>query len=99
MDQVGVLLGTQVKGSADSTFEVPASESRSGVFSSSLAMVVFQQTAQPLTALDFARTAPDFISRSDDLVVQALVVSFAMKVIEILANSISQCTLTKEDHP
>ena len=80
MDQVGVLLGTQVTVSADSNCRMASTGASNGVFSSSLAMVIFQQAAQPLTALDLARSAPDFISSSDDLVAKSLMVSFFMVV-------------------
>lgn len=52
-------------------------------------MIVFQQAAQPLTALDFASIVSNFITSMDDLIVQPLMVSFSVVMVQILINSIS----------
>ena len=41
-------------------------------------MVVLQQPTKPLPALDLAGTLSDLVARFDELIVEALVISFAM---------------------
>jgi len=62
-------------------------------------MIVPQQTAEALTRLDAARAPPDFVSRSDDLVVETLVISFFVVVRQVLSNGVSQRAFAEENQP
>jgi hypothetical protein len=49
-----------------------------------------QQSAESLSALEVPAGQPDFFSRVDDVVIQPLMISFAVKMQQELANSFSQ---------
>ena len=63
-----------------------------------LAMVVSQQAAEALTALDVTAVEANFFIRLDDLVAKALVISFLVKMKKELANGATEHVLTEEDH-
>ena len=60
-------------------------------------MVVLQKPTKPFTAWNVAISLPIFLPGFDELVAQALVISFAMIVEQELADSISQRSLTEKD--
>ncbi len=59
-------------------------------------MIVPQQAAEPLAALDLTAGLPDFVAGLDDSVGQPLVVSFFVIVQQVLANAVSEHLLAKE---
>jgi len=61
-------------------------------------MVVSQQAAEALTALDLTVVEANFFIRIDDLVAKALVVSFLVKMKQELAHGAAEHVLTEEDH-
>nr|WP_231756510.1 hypothetical protein [Lignipirellula cremea] len=63
-----------------------------------IALVVLQQSAQPLLALDFAGKLTDFISGLDPFIFQSLMVSLAVVVLKERRNSAAQRAFTEEDH-
>ena len=67
--------------------------------SSSVSIVISQQTAEPLTTLNFASVTTDFISPVDDLVVEPLVVAFFVVMVEASVHSTTKGLLAEEDHP
>ena len=63
-----------------------------------LAMVVSQQAAEALTALDLTLALTNFFIRFDDLVAKALVISFLVIMKKELANSTAKHVLAEKDH-
>src|SRR5262249_10980779 len=63
------------------------------------AVVVAQEAAQTLLTGDHPCTATDFHAGFDQAVRQTLMVAFPMKMQKIIANRLTQCVLTEEDHP
>ncbi len=61
-------------------------------------MVVSQQTAEALTALDLTVALTNFFIRLDDLVAKALMISFLVIMKKELANGTAEHVLTEEDH-
>ena len=61
-------------------------------------MVVSQQTAEALTALDLTVALTNFFLRLDDLVIKALMISFLVIMKKELANGAAAHVLTEEDH-
>ena len=61
-------------------------------------MVVPQQAAESLVALDLTILPANFITRCDDLVVEALVISFLVIMLQELADSGAKHLLAEEDH-
>ncbi len=61
-------------------------------------MIVSQQAAEALTALDLTVVLANFFIRLDDLVAKALVISFLVIVKNELANGAAEHVLTEEDH-
>ena len=61
-------------------------------------MVVSQQTAEALTALDLTVALTNFFIRLDDLVIKALMISFLVIMKQELANGAAEHVLTEEDH-
>ena len=66
--------------------------------SRSVAIIVPQHTTEPLTAFDVANNLTHFVSRFDDLIVEPLMVSLGMIMLEESVDSSSQRFLTEEDH-
>ena len=64
-----------------------------------LAMVVPQQPAQPLAALDFSGPRADFIARLDDGVSQALVIPLDVVMFDELLDCVTQRRLAEQDEP
>ncbi len=60
-------------------------------------MVVAKQTTESLVALDFTILPANFITRCDDLVVEALMVSLSVIMFQELADSGAKHLLTEED--
>ena len=60
-------------------------------------MVVSQQTAEALTALDLTVALTNFFIRLDDLVAKTLVISFLVIMFQVRKGSSSQRVLTEED--
>ena len=67
--------------------------------SGSVTMVVAEQTAKPLSALDLAFAATDVSNRFDDLVRQGLVIALAVITRKILTNGVLQRALAEKEHP
>ena len=67
--------------------------------SRSASMVVLQQTAEALPAPDLAIYSANFVAGFEKTVVEALVVSAPMVVVEIRGDGLTQHCLTEEDHP
>ena len=61
-------------------------------------MVVSQQTAEALTALDLTVVLTNFLIRLDDLVAKALAISFLVIMKKELANGAAEHVLTEKDH-
>ena len=61
-------------------------------------MVVSQQTAEALTALDLTVALTNFFIRLDDLVAKALMISFLVIMKKELAKGAAEHVLTEEDH-
>ena len=61
-------------------------------------MVVPQQTAEPLVALDLTILPANFITRRDDLVVESLVISLSVIMFQELADGGAKHLLAEEDH-
>ena len=61
-------------------------------------MVVSQQAAEALTALDLTVALTNFFLRLDDLVIKALMISFLVIMKKELANGAAEHVLTEEDH-
>ena len=61
-------------------------------------MVVSQQTAEALTALDLTLALTNFFIRLDDLVAKTLMISFLVIMKKELANGAAEHVLTEEDH-
>ncbi len=61
-------------------------------------MVVSQQTAEALTALDLTVALTNFFIRLDDLVIKALMISFLVIMKKELANGTAEHVLTEKDH-
>ena len=61
-------------------------------------MVVSKQTTETVVTFDLADRVVNSITRFDDSVGQALVISFNVKMIEIIGDSPSQRLLSKESH-
>ena len=61
------------------------------------AVVVVQQTAEPLAALDFTEDGGGLAF--DQSVVETLGIALSMIVLDELGNSASQRSLAEEDHP
>ncbi len=61
-------------------------------------MVVSQQTAEALTALDLTVALTNFFIRLDDLVAKALMISFLVIMKNELADGAAEHVLTEEDH-
>ncbi len=61
-------------------------------------MVVSQQTAEALTALDLTLALTNFFIRLDDLVAKTLVISFLVIMKKELANGAAEHVLAEEDH-
>ncbi len=61
-------------------------------------MVVSQQAAKALTALNLTVVEVNFFIRLDDLVAKALVISFLVKMNKELAHGAAEHVLTEEDH-
>ncbi len=61
-------------------------------------MIVSQQAAEALTALDLTVVPANFFIRLDDLVAKALVISFLVIVKKKLAHGAAEHVLTEEDH-
>ena len=59
--------------------------------SRSVAIIVPQHTTEPLAAFDVANNLTHFVSRFDDLIVEPLMVSLAMIVLEKCGNSSPCC--------
>ena len=66
--------------------------------SSSVAIVVPQQTTKSLTALDLTVLPPNFVTRFDDLATDPLVISFSMIMVHELPNSRTKHLLAEKDH-
>jgi hypothetical protein len=62
-------------------------------------VVVTEQAAKPLSALDLAFEATDFWSRFNDLVRQGLVIALAVIMKKILTNGVLQSALAEKKHP
>ncbi len=67
--------------------------------SRSASMVVLQQAAEALPALDRAIHSANFVARFEETVFEALVVSAPMVVLEIQGDGLTQHLLAEEDHP
>ena len=63
-----------------------------------VAIVIVQQTAEPLAAFHLPDDLPDFLSWIDDLVVEPLVISLGVIMVQELVDSIVQRLLAEEDH-
>ncbi len=61
----------------------------------SLAVVVPQQPAEPLAALDGASFPANFFSRINDPISQALVIALAMEMIDELPDGVAQRSLAE----
>ena len=61
-------------------------------------VVVSQQPAEALVTCNFTVSLADFLARLDQLIAQPLMVSFAMIVKKVLANSIPQRSFAEKDH-
>ena len=61
-------------------------------------MVVSQQAAEALTALDLTVALTNFFIRLDDLAAKTLVISFLVIMKKELAKGTAEHVLTKEDH-
>jgi hypothetical protein len=61
-------------------------------------VVIAEQAAQAFTALDEAGRPPDFVSRVDKFVLESLVVSFRVIMIDEFRERLFQRCLAKEDH-
>lgn len=62
------------------------------------AMVVLQHAAVPLTADDLAIRLADVVGGSDELIVEPLMVSFSVIMLDPRKNGFSQHRLAEEDH-
>jgi hypothetical protein len=61
-------------------------------------VVVSQNAAESLAALDLTMALTDFFIRLDDLVAKALMISFLVIMFQIRNGSASQRVLAEEDH-
>ncbi len=61
-------------------------------------MIVAKHATKSFATLDLAITLANFVTRLDDLIAQALVISLSVIVDNEFVTSISQRTLTEEYH-
>ena len=61
-------------------------------------MVISQQAAEALAAGDLALVVADVVFRCDELVVETLVISLLMIVLDVLLDSVSQRVLAEKDY-
>ncbi len=82
----------------DRKIQEPNSGSAGGGSSGRTAVVVVQQAAEPLAAFDLARGSAGLGAQSEQPIVQPLVISLGMVVLQPLADRVSQRLLAEEDH-
>ena len=63
-----------------------------------MAVIILEHPSEPFTAVDVSDILADLLSGRDDLVVETLMISFGVVVLQIRNRSPSQRILTKEDH-
>ena len=73
------------------------SPSGRGILSGGFAVVISQDAAQPLATLDLTGSLTNLRARLDQLVVQPLVVSLGVVVLQVLADRPAQRPIAKED--